>query len=101
MNINIQEIKNKSIPVLKRYDIKKAAFFGSFARGEQRKNSDVDILVEFGGRKNKSLLDLIGLELEIQELLKRKVDILTYRSIHPLLKNRILREQKVFYEKGL
>jgi hypothetical protein len=44
------------------------------------------------------LLDLVGLELELQEILNRKVDVLTYPSIHPLLKDYILKEQEVFYE---
>jgi len=79
--------------VLKRYDVKRAAFFGSFVRGEQKGDSDIDILVEFEGEK--SLLDLAGLKIELEEILGRKVDVLTYRSLHPLLRDRILQEQKV------
>jgi len=85
-------IKNKIMPVLKKYDVKKASFFGSFARGEATVKSDIDLLVEFRGKK--SLLDLSGLKIELEELLKRKVDVLTYKSIYPLLKERILREQE-------
>ena len=62
-------------------------------RGELTKDSDIDILVEFKGKK--SLLDLVGLKQELEEILKRKVDVLTYNSLHPLLKDRILREQEV------
>lgn len=90
---NIQKIKNKISPTLRRFDVVKAAFFGSFARGENRKGSDIDILVEFKGKK--TLLDLVGLELALERLLKRKVDVLTYRSIHPLLKDIILKEERV------
>ena len=79
--------------MLKRYDVKRAAFFGSFVRGEQKGDSDIDILVEFEGEK--SLLDLAGLKIELEEILGRKVDVLTYRSLHPLLRDRILQEQKV------
>jgi hypothetical protein len=96
--MNIEEIKKKVLPVVKRYEVQKAAIFGSFVRGEQREDSDIDILVEFKDRENKTLLDLIGLELELQEVLNRKVEVLTYRSIHPLLKDYILKEQEVFYE---
>jgi len=49
--------------------------------------------IEFEGRK--SLLDLAGLKLDLQELLRRRVDVLTYKSLHPLLKERILSEQEV------
>lgn len=93
MRTHIKEMKDKIVPVLKRHDVARAAIFGSFVRGEMRKDSDIDILVEFIGRK--SLLDLAGLKIELEELLKRKVDVLTYNSLHPLLKDRILHEQKV------
>jgi predicted nucleotidyltransferase len=89
----IEEIKNVLIEVLKKYGVKRAALFGSIVRGEATKCSDIDLLIEFEGRK--SLLDLVGLRLELQELLGRKVDVITYKSIHPLLKERILNEQKV------
>lgn len=42
----IQSIKKKIIPILRRYGVKKAAIFGSFVRGEAKKKSDIDILVE-------------------------------------------------------
>ena len=44
--MNINKIKNKIIPVLKRYQVKRAAFFGSIVRGDYNKDSDIDILVE-------------------------------------------------------
>jgi len=89
----IQSIKRKIVSILKRHGVKKAAIFGSFVRGEAKKNSDIDILVEF--KREKSLLDLVALEIELEKTLKRKVDILTYGSIHPLLKDIILKEEKV------
>ena len=73
--------------------MKKAALFGSIVRGEVTEESDIDLLVEFKGRK--SLLDLAGLKIDLQELIKKRVDIVTYKSLHPLLKERILNEQVV------
>jgi len=93
MKMELEEIKDKIIPLLRSYGVKRAAFFGSFVKGEERENSDIDILVEFEGEK--SLLDLAGLKIELEELLGREVDVLTYGSLHPLLKDRILQEQKV------
>lgn len=87
------EIKTKVIEVLRKHEVKKAALFGSIVRGEVTEESDIDLLIEFEGRK--SLLDLAGLKLELQELLRRRVDVLTYKSLHPLLKERILSEQEV------
>lgn len=95
--MNIQSIKAKITPILESGDVVKAAVFGSHATGEAKKDSDVDLLVEFSRRK--SLFDLVGLKLELEETLKKKVDLLTYRSIHPLLKDIILNEQKIIYEK--
>lgn len=93
MKTHIEEIKQKILPVLQRYDVVKAAIFGSFVIGESKQGSDIDILVEFTGKK--SLLDLAGLKIELEELLRRKVDVLTYNSLHPLLRKKILREQVV------
>jgi predicted nucleotidyltransferase len=77
---------------LKRFGVKRASLFGSSARGEDREDSDIDILVEF--EAGKSLLDLAGLKIELEEVLGRRVDLLTFNSLHPLLKDKILKEQK-------
>lgn len=58
--------------------------FGSFARGEQNESSDLDILIDFDETVN--LLELIGLEQELSELLGMKVDLVTLKSVHPSLK---------------
>ena len=79
--------------ILLKYKVKEIGLFGSFVRGEATEKSDIDLLVEFKGRK--SLLDLVRLKMRLEELFGRKVDILTYKSINPLLKNRILDEQEV------
>ena len=93
-----EEIKRKAIPILQKHGVKKAALFGSFVRGEQKEDSDIDIIVEFKNRDDKTLLDLVRLEQELQELLERKVDVLTYQSINPLVRDAILEEQEIFYE---
>ena len=95
MGIQTDEIKDVIIKVLGQYGVKRAALFGSIVRGEITKESDVDLLIEFEGRK--SLLDLAGLKIELQEQLERNVDVLTYDSLHPLLKERILNEQEVIF----
>ena len=58
---------------------------------DYKKNSDIDIdmLVEFNG----SLLTLVGIEIELKEKLRKKVDLLTYNGINHLLKERILKEK--------
>lgn len=94
--MTIKTIKKQIVPILKRQGVTKAAFFGSIARGEMTKNSDVDILVKLS--KNKSLLDFVGLKLDLEDKLGRDVDIISYGGIHPLLKGIILKEQKIIYE---
>ena len=86
---DINKIKSKIVKILKKNGVVKAGIFGSYARGEQKKNSDVDILIEF----NDSLLKLVRLEREIKEKLGKRVDLLTYGGINPLLRERILKEE--------
>ncbi|MBU1252580.1 MAG: nucleotidyltransferase family protein [Nanoarchaeota archaeon] len=88
-NSQIEELKKKILPFLKRNKIKRAGIFGSYACGEQKKNSDVDILVEFKG----SLLALAALEMEIEKAFLKKVDLITYNGLSPYLKDRILKEE--------
>ncbi len=92
MNPQVEEIKKTIVQVLRKHGVKRAALFGSIVRREAREKSDVDLLVEFKGKK--SLLDLAGLKLELEELLGRDVDVLTYKSLHPLLRDKILSEQE-------
>ena len=85
-------IKKKCVAIFRKYGITKAAVFGSYARGEQKKNSDIDLLVELG--KSSTFFDFIGLQMELEAALGKKVDLITYNSLHHLLKDIILNEQK-------
>jgi predicted nucleotidyltransferase len=87
----LQEIKLKSIPILKKNGVTKAGIFGSFARGEQKKKSDIDFLVKV--RDEASLTDLIGLKLELQKALNKKIDLVEYEVIRPELKEKILNDE--------
>lgn len=91
MNEQMRAAREKALEILQKNGIKRAAFFGSIVRGEMTDESNIDILIEFEGRK--SLLDLAGLKLDLEDALKRRVDLLTYRSLHPMLKDGILAEQ--------
>ena len=93
MFFQAEEIKELILDILKNYDVKRASLFGSIARGDATDKSDVDLLVEFEGKK--SLLDFAGLKLDLEELLHCKVDVLTYNSINPLLREKILNAQVV------
>jgi predicted nucleotidyltransferase len=81
--------------VCKRNDIVFMAIFGSVARGDYKKDSDIDLLVHFS--KPKSLLEIVRIERTISEVLGRKADLLTEASISPYLRDRIKQQMKVFY----
>jgi predicted nucleotidyltransferase len=91
MESNIKNIKQKALPILKRHRVNRAALFGSSIKGTMKKGSDIDILVDI--KRNISLLDFIGIKLELEEKLERKVDLVEYNTIKPLLRDRILKEQ--------
>lgn len=91
MNKNIKEIKKKITPILKKHGIKKAAISGSYARNEVTEESDIDILVEIPG--DISLLDFVGIKLELEKKLGREVDLIEYSTIKPEVKEEILKEE--------
>jgi len=91
MESQIDNYKRLILPVLKKYGVIEASLFGSIVRSEMTEDSDIDILVEF--RDDKTLLDLVGLQSELTEKLKRKLDVIIYNSVNPLLKDQILAEQ--------
>jgi predicted nucleotidyltransferase len=94
-NKKIEELKRALEPVFKRSGVVRASVFGSFARGEDRQDSDIDILIEFSG--DKTLIDLVRLQREIETLIKKKVDLLTYNSVHPRLKEYIMKDEIKIY----
>ncbi len=86
----IQNILASSKPELrKRYKVRELGIFGSYSRGEQKKTSDVDILVRFN--PNASLFDFVGLGNYLEEKLKIKVDVVSERGIRPELKSSIVK----------
>lgn len=91
-NKKIEKIKSKITETLKKNKVKRAGIFGSYSRGEQRKDSDIDIAVEIDD-ENMSLLGFIRLIHLLERILKRKVDLVEYSAIKPRMKGRILAEE--------
>jgi len=88
--IVIDNVLKKYKPELEdRYKVKKIGIFGSYARGEQRKTSDLDILVEFSEPIGWEFVDL---KEYLESILDMKVDLVTVRALKPQLKDRILQE---------
>jgi hypothetical protein len=88
----IRAKRNEILKVAALHGARNVRVFGSLARGEAREDSDVDFLVDM--EPGRSLLDHSELLQDLQELLGRKVDVLTERSIYWLLRRRILREAR-------
>ncbi len=91
----MDEIINRLVNILKKYGVKKIEIFGSYARGEAKPGSDIDIIVDF--EETKSLLDLVKIEQELEDALGVKVDLLTRASISPYLKEIIAKESKIVF----
>ncbi len=83
------------IELCRQNDVSMAGIFGSMARGEAKKKSDIDLIVRFS--KRKSLLAMVRLERELSEALGRKVDLLTEAAISPYMRERVLKEMQVVY----
>ena len=94
----IRAIKRKIINVFKKYKIVRAGIFGSYARGDYKKNSDIDILVDIRDKKM-SLLGFVHIKHELEDLLKKKVDLVQYKMIRSEIKDNILKDEVRIYEK--
>lgn len=93
-----KEIQQTIINQIRPYKPKRIGVFGSYSREEQTEGSDLDILVDFENGIN--LLDLIGLEQDLTDVLGVKVDLITEASVHPALKSYIYADLKMLMEKG-
>jgi predicted nucleotidyltransferase len=81
-----------------KYDIKELSIFGSSLRDDFTQDSDVDILVSFGNSLEITLFNIMDLEKEFSQLLKRNVDIVEKESLkNPVRKNRILSTREIIY----
>lgn len=76
----------------RKYNIKEIGIFGSYVRGEQKKQSDIDILVEFEETAELSLLDFIGIENYLSDILGIKVDLVEKQTLKPRIGKRVLEE---------
>ena len=86
---------SRMIDICRQNDVSMIGVFGSMARGEAKKKSDIDLIVRFS--KRKSLLSMVRLERELSEALGRKVDLLTEAGISPYIRESVLKELKVVY----
>jgi predicted nucleotidyltransferase len=89
-NLSLEDLRDRAKPVLDEHEVIKAEIFGSYARNEDNSESDIDILVEL--EDGKTLADMAELKSELEKELGRTVDILTYDSVHPEIREKIFSE---------
>lgn len=97
MPMNIDSVAQS---VLRTYPVKRAALFGSAARGNMTEQSDIDMLVEF--LPDTRGIVFFGLQTDLEDAFGRRVDLLTYDALYreakPLFRNAVLHDAKVIYE---
>jgi predicted nucleotidyltransferase len=85
-----QSLSIQKTMLLKTYNVNRLGIFGSYARGEQQQDSDLDVLIDY--EDPPSLVTLIELEYYLSEIIGVKVDLVTTKGIKPQLKDYILKE---------
>ena len=86
----LQKNREKIINIAKSHGAKTVRVFGSCARGQEHPDSDIDLIVDLG--PDRSLLDIIAIKQEIEDLLQRKVDVVTEAALSPYIREEILQE---------
>jgi predicted nucleotidyltransferase len=87
---DLEKHRDEILRMAQRHGAQRVRIFGSAARGESGEDSDVDLLVALD--EGRSLLDLIALKQEIEDLLQRSVDVVTDRALSPYIRDRVLAE---------
>lgn len=106
MIYSIQEIQQRIAPVAKKYDVKAVFLFGSYARGEAREDSDIDLLVDTSGTELKSLLSLGALYCDLETALEKPIDLITVNALEQraqmpgeeLFRETVIRERMTIYD---
>lgn len=88
------------IEIMKPYNPKKIGIFGSFARGENSDNSDIDILYDFDFDDAVTLFTLAGIQEKLEKKLQKEVDLVPEKYIYPIIKESIMNDLRIIYEKN-
>lgn len=94
--MSVKDLQNKLSPIFRHYGVKRASVFGSVSRGDDNPKSDIDVIVKLG--KPMGLVGFVGLVTEMEEILGRKVDLLTEGNVNKFIQPYILPDLKTIYE---
>ncbi|MBO7625538.1 MAG: nucleotidyltransferase family protein [Bacteroidales bacterium] len=95
-----QQIQQKIAEYFATQPVLKAWLFGSYARGDQREDSDVDILITLDPSRHVGLFKLSGMRLDLQELLQNKVDLVTEKGLMPFARESVNNDRILLYERA-
>lgn len=93
--MNIEEVKNKILPIFEEFDISYAGIFGSVARGEAGPDSDIDILVKFKG--SPTFEAYLKLDKRLRAVLQKDIDLVTEGAVNKFLRPHIQSDLKLIY----
>ena len=86
----LKEKRDQILSIASKYGARKVRVFGSIARGEGKRDSDLDLLVEL--EPGRSLLDIIAIKQDLEDLLDTKVDVVTEAAVSPYIRDEVLRQ---------
>ena len=93
--MNRNQIIDSIVNYLKQNQVKEIGLFGSFARNEMKESSDIDILVEY--KRGTTLLDIVRMKQDLNQLLGRKVDLVSKNAVRSSVMNYIKQDLQVVY----
>ena len=86
----LREKRARILAITRQHGARNVRVFGSIARGEDKRDSDLDVLVELG--PGRSLLDIIAIKQDLEDLLNTKVDVVTEAAVSPYIRDQVLRQ---------
>lgn len=86
----LQDIKKRKPELKKRFNVRRIGIFGSYARGDYNKNSDLDVIVEFD--RPLGIFGLMDLEDYLKGMIGKNIDIVTKKTLKPSIRERVLKE---------
>lgn len=92
IDLIITSNRTRILDLARKHGVRNVRVFGSFARGQAGKDSDIDFLVDLD--PDRSLMDLGGLLMDLQTLLGRRVDVVTEKALHRYIRDQVIREAK-------
>jgi len=95
--MTINEVKQKTGPIMERHGVAYAGVFGSVARGEDRPQSDVDIMVRLG--RPMGMVEYMELIQSLEEILQKRVDLVTEQSLNKHVRPYVMPDLTTIYEK--